>query len=156
MKKMLLALAAVLALAGSSLAFAASTDSEDFAKELKIAEKMFDVYDGAPIPPYGNISGSISPNFKEKFTKGLYQVLPTRLTEKFGTMVEYKFTSYERFDNYDQLTFIGSFTKDTATNMIVMVFGFDKRCKLTNFSLAPYKAPGSGEETAAAAVAEVK
>lgn len=145
MKKMLLSLAAILALAGSSLAFA--SDSSDLAKEQKTAAKMLEIYDGAPVPAYSELSGLLSPELQAKFGDKQYAELRKQITEKFGTMKESKFVAYERFDKADRLTYFGTYTKE---KVVVMVFGFNKEGKLIDFVVTPAKAQEKQENKAAA------
>lgn len=136
MKKILISLLAVLVLAGSSFCFA--YDGSDLNKAQKAAEKILEVYDGAPVPAYNTIAPLLVDKLKKDFGEKQYVTFQKQLDEQFGKMLESKFVSYERYDQGDRLTYLGTFSK---TKVAVLVFGFDKKGQMTAFIVAPYNAP---------------
>ena len=53
-------------------------------------------------------------------------------------MKEAKFFAYQRFDQIDRVTYIGSFTKE---KIVSKIFAFDKQTKLVDFAFTPVQQP---------------
>lgn len=51
-----------------------------------------------------------------------------------GYAKEMKFVAYERFDQGDRLTYLGSYSKQ---QLVRVIYGFNKEGKLTEFIFAP-------------------
>ena len=75
---------------------------------------------------------------KEAVTEKAFTELQKQVKQKFGTMKEAKFFAYQRFDQIDRVTYIGSFTKE---KIVSMIFAFDKQNKLVDFAFTPVQQP---------------
>ena len=63
-----------------------------------------------------------------------YDVLKKQVQERFGRLKESKFYSFQRYDNVDYVTYIGSFSKE---KLVSITFAFNKENKMTDFALSP-------------------
>ena len=136
MKKLIMLLTLALTVAGSSLCFAA--DGGDLNKQQKAVEVVIDALDGEPVPEYSSLLPLISKSLDKNMGENGFATLQKAVKEKFGTLKEAKFFAFQRFDQADSVTYIGSFSKE---NVVTMQFIFDKQNKMTDLTLAPYKAP---------------
>lgn len=136
MKKLAMLLTLALTVAGSSLCFA--TDGGDLNKQQKAVEVVIDALDGAPTPEYSALLPMLSKALDQNMGEKGFTALQKAAKEKFGTLKEAKFFAFQRFDQADSITYVGSFTKE---NIVTMQFIFDKQNKMTDLTLAPYKAP---------------
>ena len=136
MKKLVMLLTMLLTVAGSSLCFAA--DGGDLNKQQKAVEVIIDALDGAPAPEYSALLPLISKSLDQNMGEKGFAALQKAAREKFGTLKEAKFFAFQRFDQADSVTYIASFSKE---NVVTMQFIFDKQNKMTDLTLAPYKAP---------------
>lgn len=133
MKKIIVMLTAVLALAVSSICMAA--DGGDLNKQQAVCETFMKAFsDTAPV--YADVSKGLDPSLKEKLNEAAYAQLQKQVKEKFGRVKEVKFYSFQRFDNADQVTYIASFSKE---KLVSVTAGFNKNNKMTSFALAPVK-----------------
>lgn len=144
MKKIVLLLMMLFALAGSSLAFAA--DGGDLNREQRAVERMVDAFDGEPVPAYTVIAPLLSPELEKNLGEKGYATLQAQVKEKFGTLKEAKFFAFQRFDQGDRVTYVSAFTKE---KVVTMIFAFDKNGKMTDFAFAPYKEPEKPAEQGA-------
>lgn len=136
MKKLVMLLTLALTVAGSSLCFAA--DGGDLNKQQKAVEVVIDALDGAPEPEYAVLRPLLSKALDQNMGEQGFAALQKAVKEKFGTLKEAKFFAFQRFDQADSVTYVGSFSKE---NVVTMQFIFDKQNKMTDLTLAPYKAP---------------
>lgn len=136
MKKLAMLLTLALTVAGSSLCFA--TDGGDLNKQQKAVEVVIDALDGAPAPEYSALLPLISKSLDQNMGEKGFATLQKAAKEKFGNLKEAKFFAFQRFDQADSITYVGSFTKE---NIVTMRFIFDKQNKMTDLTLTPYKAP---------------
>ena len=118
-----------------SVGFAAG-ESKDLAKQQVVVERFLDVFDAAPL--YAQVSAGFNPKMKEAVTEKAFTELQKQVKQKFGTMKEAKFFAYQRFDQIDRVTYIGSFTKE---KIVSMIFAFDKQNKLVDFAFTPVQQP---------------
>ena len=116
-----------------SVGFAAG-ESKDLAKQQVVVERFLDVFDAEPAPLYAQVSAGFNPKMKEDVTEKAFTELQKQVKQKFGTMKEAKFFAYQRFDQIDRVTYIGSFTKE---KIVSMIFAFDKQNKLVDFAFTP-------------------
>ena len=120
-----------------SVGFAAG-ESKDLAKQQVVVERFLDVFDAEPAPLYAQVSAGFNPKMKEAVTEKAFTELQKQVKQKFGTMKEAKFFAYQRFDQIDRVTYIGSFTKE---KIVSMIFAFDKQNKLVDFAFSPVQQP---------------
>lgn len=131
MKKLILILTAVFTLAVSALGFAA--DGGDLNKEQKAAENFVAAFT-MEAPDYRTFSSGFDDTLKAKVTEQAYTVLQQQVQERFGRLKESKFYSFQRYDNVDYVTYVGSFSKEKLVNI---TFAFNKENKMVDFALSP-------------------
>ena len=131
MKKLILTLTAIFTLAISALSFAA--DGGDLNKEQKAAENFVAAFT-MEAPAYKTFASGFDDTLKAKVTEQAYDVLKKQVQEKFGRLKESKFYSFQRYDNVDYVTYIGSFSKE---KLVRLTFAFNKENKLVDFALSP-------------------
>ncbi len=131
MKKLILILTAVFTLAVSALGFAA--DGGDLNKEQKAAENFVAAFT-MEAPDYRTFSNGFDDTLKAKVTEQAYTVLQQQVQERFGRLKESKFYSFQRYDNVDYVTYVGSFSKEKLVNI---TFAFNKENKMVDFALSP-------------------
>ena len=122
MRKLIMVLTAVFTIAISALGFAA--DGGDLNKEAFTMEA----------PEYRTFASGFDDTLKAKVTEQAYDVLKKQVQERFGRLKESKFYSFQRYDNVDYVTYIGSFSKEKLVNI---TFAFNKENKMTDFALSP-------------------
>ena len=120
-----------------SVGFAAG-ESKDLAKQQVVVERFLDVFDAEPAPLYAQVSAGFNPKMKEAVTEKAFTELQKQVKQKLGTMKEAKFYAYQRFDQADRVTYIGSFTKE---KMVSIVFVFDRQNKMADFAFTPIQQP---------------
>ena len=120
-----------------SVGFAAN-ESKDLAKQQAVAERFLDVFDAEPAPLFAQVSAGFNPKMKEAITEKAFTDLQKQVKQKLGTMKEAKFFAYQRFDQADRVTYIGSFTKE---KMVSIVFVFDRQNKIADFAFTPVQQP---------------
>lgn len=135
MKKFVILLTTLLALTSSNLCFAA--DGGVLNKQQKAVEVIIDALDGGSVPEYSSLLPMLSKSLDQNMGKKGFAALQKAVQERFGTLKEAKFFAFQRFDQADSVTYIGSFSKE---NIVTMQFIFDKQNKMTDLTLAPYKA----------------
>ena len=99
---------------------------------------MMDAFDAEPMPLFAQVSAGFNANLKKAVDEKAFTELQKQVKQKFGTMKEAKFFTYQRFDQADRVTYIGSFTKE---KIVSMIFAFDKQNKLVDFALTPVQQP---------------
>ena len=125
-----------------SVGFAAN-ESKDLAKQQVVVEKFLDVFDGEPAPLYAQVSAGFNPKMKEAVTEKAFTELQKQVKQKLGTMKEAKFFAYQRFDQADRVTYIGSFTKE---KIVSMIFVFDRQNKMVDFAFTPVQQPQAAKK----------
>ena len=120
-----------------SVGFAAD-DHKALGKQMQVAEKMMDAFDGEPMPLFAQVSAGFNANLKKAVDEKAFTELQKQVKQKFGTMKEAKFFTFQRFDQADRVTFIASFTKE---KIVSMIFAFDKQNKLVDFAFTPVQQP---------------
>lgn len=120
-----------------SVGFAAD-DHKALGKQQQVAERVMDAFDGEPMPLFAQVSAGFNANLKKAVDEKAFTSLQKQVKQKFGTMKEAKFFTYQRFDQVDRVTFIASFTKE---KVVSMVFVFDKQNKLADFVFTPVQQP---------------
>ncbi|MDO4921149.1 MAG: DUF3887 domain-containing protein [Phascolarctobacterium sp.] len=131
MKKYLLILTAIFTMAFSGWASAA--DGGDLNKQQAAAQVFINAF-GASASAYTDVTRGFGDELKSKVNADVYAQLQQQVDERFGTLQESKFYSFQRFDNMDQVTYIASFSKE---KLVSIVMAFDKKNKLTDFALTP-------------------
>lgn len=132
MKKILFTVTLIMMMAFSGLCFAA--DGNDLNKEQKVAESFIEVFQKDTAPEYVVISKNFSDELKTKVNERAYKKLQTEVKDKFGTIKDVKFYTYQRFDQSDRVTYVASFDKET---LVAIIFEFNKDGKLTGYTLSP-------------------
>lgn len=139
MKKLLstTVLLATLALPGLCLA---GTNGEALSK----AEKSGDVFVNLlkAKASYTEFAPTMAPNMRKQVKAGSIPSLVKQVQEKFGTMKEVKFYSFERFDKIDKLVYIANFSKEKVASLVIFT---DKDGKIDNFALSPLKAQSASQ-----------
>ena len=120
-----------------SVSFAAD-DHKALGKQQQVAERIMDAFDGESVPLYAQVSAGFSANMKKAVTEEAFAELQKQVKQKFGTMKEAKFFTFQRFDQADRVTYIASFTKE---KIVSMIFAFDKQNKLVDFAFTPVQQP---------------
>ena len=138
MKKILVMMIVSCLMMICSVSFAAADDHKALGKQLAVAEKMMDAFDAEPMPLFAQVSAGFSPNLKKAVDEKAFTELQKQVKQKFGTMKEAKFFTFQRFDQADRVTFIASFTKE---KIVSMIFTFDKQNKLVDFAFTPVQQP---------------
>ena len=131
MRKLIMVLTAVFTIAISALGFAA--DGGDLNKEQKAAENFVAAFT-MEAPEYRTFASGFDDTLKAKVTEQAYDMLKKQVQERFGRLKESKFYSFQRYDNVDYVTYIGSFSKEKLVNI---TFAFNKENKMTDFALSP-------------------
>ena len=137
MKKLVIMMIVSCLMMFCSVGFAAG-ESKDLGKQQVVVERFLDVFDAEPAPLYAQVSAGFNPKMKEAVTEKAFTELQKQVKQKFGTMKEAKFFAYQRFDQIDRVTYIGSFTKE---KIVSMIFAFDKQNKLVDFAFTPVQQP---------------
>lgn len=137
MKKLLIMMMVSCLMMLCSVGFAAD-DHKALSKQQQVAERIMDAFDGEPVPLYAQVSAGFSANMKKAVTEEAFTELQKQVKQKFGTMKEAKFFTFQRFDQADRVTYIASFTKE---KIVSMIFAFDKQNKLVDFAFTPVQQP---------------
>lgn len=137
MKKILIMMMVSCLMMLCSVGFAAD-DHKALGKQQQVAERIMDAFDGEPVPLYAQVSAGFSSNMKKAVTEEAFAELQKQVKQKFGTMKEAKFFTFQRFDQADRVTYIASFTKE---KIVSMIFAFDKQNKLVDFAFTPVQQP---------------
>lgn len=137
MKKLLIMMIVSCLMMLCSVSFAAD-DHKALGKQQQVAERIMDAFDGEPVPLYAQVSAGFSANMKKAVTEEAFTELQKQVKQKFGTMKEAKFFTFQRFDQADRVTYIASFTKE---KIVSMIFAFDKQNKLVDFAFTPVQQP---------------
>lgn len=137
MKKLLIMMMVSCLMMLCSVGFAAD-DHKALSKQQQVAERIMDAFDGEPVPLYAQVSAGFSANMKKAVTEEAFAELQKQVKQKFGTMKEAKFFTFQRFDQADRVTYIASFTKE---KIVSMIFAFDKQNKLVDFAFTPVQQP---------------
>ena len=137
MKKLLIMMMVSCLMMLCSVGFAAD-DHKALGKQQQVAERIMDAFDGEPVPMYAQASAGFSANMKKAVTEEAFAELQKQVKQKFGTMKEAKFFTFQRFDQADRVTYIASFTKE---KIVSMIFAFDKQNKLVDFAFTPVQQP---------------
>ena len=137
MKKLLIMMMVSCLMMLCSVCFAAD-DHKALGKQQQVAERIMDAFDGEPVPLYAQVSSGFSANMKKAVTEEAFAELQKQVKQKFGTMKEAKFFTFQRFDQADRVTYIASFTKE---KIVSMIFAFDKQNKLVDFAFTPVQQP---------------
>lgn len=122
-----------------SVGFAAE-DHKALAKQQQVVEKFLDAFDGEPVPMFAQVSAGFNANLKKAVDEKAFTELQKQVKQKFGTMKEAKFFTYQRFDQADRVTYVASFSKE---KMVSMIFAFDKQNKLVDFAFTPIQQPAA-------------
>ena len=142
MKKLALLLTMLVALASTSLCFAA--DGNDLNKQQKTAEHFINAIDAAPSPEYTVIAPLLNAKLAEKFTDKQYAVWQKSIKEQFGTLKEAKFRLFERLNDGSIVTYLCKFDKQEH---VFMQFVFDQKNALfgLNFRIVNEQKPAENE-----------
>ena len=110
MKKLVLMLF-VICMMICSVGFAGN-DHKSLAKQQQVAEKIMDAFDIEPMPLFAQVSAGFNANLKKAVDEKAFAELQKQVKQKFGTMKEAKFFTYQRFDQADRVTYVASFSKE--------------------------------------------
>lgn len=133
MKKLLMMVTVVLTMAMATVCFAAG-DGNDLNKQQKVVDKFVAALNIADETGYAGTTGGFSPELKQKMDAKAFVALQKQVKDTLGTMKEMKFVAFERFDQGDRLTYLGSYSKQ---QLVRVIYGFNKENKLTEFIFAP-------------------
>ena len=139
MKKLIVMLMVSCLMMICSVGFAAD-DHKALGKQMQVAEKMMDAFDGEPMPLFAQVSAGFNANLKKAVDEKAFTELQKKVKQKLGTLKEAKLYSFQRFDQADRVTYIASFSKE---KMVSMVFVFDKQNKLADFAFTPVQQPAA-------------
>jgi hypothetical protein len=139
MKKLVIMMVVSCLMMLCSVGFAAE-DHKALAKQQQVVEKFLDVFDGEPVPMFAQVSAGFNANLKKAVDEKAFTELQKQVKQKFGTMKEAKFFTYQRFDQADRVTYVASFSKE---KMVSMIFAFDKQNKLVDFAFTPIQQPAA-------------
>lgn len=143
MKKMVMILTAVLAMAFSSICMA--YDGGDLNKQQAVCEKFVQAFSaGQEIPAYADITKGLDVSLKEKFTEDTYTEMQKQIKDRFGRLKELKFYSFQRFDKMDQLVYMASYSKEKLVSVTAL---FNKENKMTSFALNVVNTEAAQNET---------
>ena len=142
MKKLIVMLMVSCLMMICSVGFAAD-DHKALGKQMQVAEKMMDAFDGEPMPLFAQVSAGFNANLKKAVDEKAFTELQKKVKQKLGTLKEAKLYSFQRFDQADRVTYIASFSKE---KMVSMVFVFDKQNKLADFVFAPVQQPQAAKK----------
>lgn len=134
MKKLIMAFVMVFVLAFAGVCSAA--DGSVLNRQQVAAEKFMSAF-GAAAPAYTEVQGVLGGQLKDNFSEQVYADLQKQVKEKFGSLKETKFFSFQRFDQADQIVYIASFSRE---KLVSMVFIFNKDNKVENFSFTKLEA----------------
>ena len=133
MKKLVALVTTVLVMAVSGMCFAAG-DGTDLNKQQRAVDKFVAVLNAADTTGFAQLSGDFAPDLQQKVDAAAFGELQKQVKERLGNQKEMKFVAYERFDQGDRLTYLGSYSKE---KMVRIIYGFDKNNKMIEFVFAP-------------------
>ena len=117
MKKLVMLVTVVLTVAMAAVCFAAG-DGNDLNKQQKIVDKFVAALTVADDSGYAGAAAGFSPELKQKMDVKAFAALQKQVKDTLGTMKEMKFVAYERFDQGDRLTYLGSYSKQQLVRVI--------------------------------------
>ncbi|HIU64000.1 MAG TPA: hypothetical protein IAB06_03020 [Candidatus Avacidaminococcus intestinavium] len=134
MKKLFLMLALVMMVSTTNICLA-GVNGNVLNREEKTIDLLINSLDKKQSTvSYSEIAKGFSPQLKESVTADGLALLQDQVRERFGRADEIKLIHFERFDQGDRATYLGSFSKE---NVVRLVFIFDKDAKMTDFALSP-------------------
>ena len=136
MKKLVALVTTVLVMAVSGMCFAAG-DGTDLNKQQRAVDKFVAVLNAADTTGFAQLSSDFAPDLQQKVDAAAFGALQKQVKERFGSQKEIKFVAYERFDQGDRLTYLGSYSRE---KMVRIIYGFDKNNKMIEFVFAPLEA----------------
>ena len=139
MKKLLIMMVVSCLMMICSVSFAGD-DHKALAKQQVVAEKLMGAFGAEPAPLYVEVSAGFAPEMKKAVTEEAFTELKKQVRQKFGSMKETKFFTFQRFDQADRVTYIASFSKE---KIVSMIFAFDKKNKLVDFAFTPVQQPAA-------------
>lgn len=129
MKKLILMLTAIFTLAFSSLCMAA--DGGALNKAQDSAEKFMAGFKSTPAA-YTEVAGGFSTDLKSKINAQAFAELQKQVKSQFGNVKNNKFFSYERYDQFDRVTYISNCTKE---DLVAFILTCDKKGRLVDFAI---------------------
>ena len=133
MKKSVLAVVMLLALAVSSVCMAAG-DGNDLNREQRVVDKFGAALEAPAGSGFAQVQGDLAPGLQSKLTAEGFAELQKQLREKFGKQKEVKFASFERFDQADRLLYLMGYSRQ---QVVRAAYVFDKDGKLAEFVFVP-------------------
>ncbi|WP_307745933.1 hypothetical protein [uncultured Phascolarctobacterium sp.] len=133
MKKSVLAVVMLLALAVSSVCMAAG-DGNDLNREQRVVDKFVAALEAPAGSGFAQVQGDLAPGLQSKLTAEGFAELQKQLREKFGKQKEVKFASFERFDQADRLLYLMGYSRQ---QVVRAAYVFDKDGKLAEFVFVP-------------------
>ena len=143
MKKLALLLTMLVALASTSLCFAA--DGNDLNKQQKTVDKFISALDENPAPEYAVIAPLLNAKFAQKLDEKAYQAFQKSAKQQLGTLKEAKFRLFERYADGSRVVYVGNFAKE---KVVLMQFVFDLKNTLLAVNLNAVKEQGAAQNQA--------
>lgn len=84
--------------------------------------------------PYSETVLGFSRDLKSKISAEAYVELQKQVTERFGSVKESKFYSYQCYEDSDRLTYLTACTKERIVGFVITC---DKKGKIIDFSINP-------------------
>jgi|GEM_PF-5019748 len=130
MKKLIVLVTMVLALAFATTALAANNGAILSAQE-KTTEKMVSALTTSE-GTLASFSTALTPEFKKNLTDENYGKLKKDMADKLGSMKTYRLIEVAKFDNIDRLVYRAEFSKEKVVNL-VFFFNKEEKPLLVNF-----------------------
>ena len=140
MKKLLVMLTMVMTLAFASVC--AAYDGGVLNKEQKAAETFTNAVTGQTVT-YDQFASGLNAELKKQITEEVVANLQKQVKEKYGSLKDIRFVSFERYADADKLVYVASFSKE---QVVAMVYVFDAKQKLDSFSYNPIRNEAPKEE----------
>lgn len=132
MKKIVIAMCVAIMMAFSSMAFAATPDSEALSTEQTAADQWINL-----MIVKNDTTGAVktmSPEAQKAITDKTIKDVSSQITKNLGKYQEGRFVSWVRYDQADEMTYLMSFSKEKLVRCVMI---FNKNGQMDNFSLTP-------------------
>lgn len=129
MKKLILMLTTVFTLAFSSMCMAA--DGGALNKAQNNAEKFISAFTSSSAK-YTDVVSGFGADLKSKITDKAFVELQKQVKTQFGSVKSNKFFSYERYDQFDKVTYVSSCTKE---KIVAFIIACDKKGNVIDFNI---------------------
>lgn len=132
MKKIVIAMCVAIMMAFSSMAFAATPDSEALSTEQTTADQWIN-----QMIVQGNGTSAVklmSPEAQKAITTKAITDINSQITKNLGTYQDGRFVSWNRYDQADEMIYLMSFSKEKLVRCSML---FNKKGQMDSFSLTP-------------------